>query len=289
MPVGGCVPPASPGSPWSPHPMRSMPSPQAPRILLGCVVAWATAWLLGGGVTAADQPGTRAVANAARPKTIVDHAVTPAGGHTCRHCGGAGCRMHHGHLAACRDGLCAPHCPVRPGQHGFYGTQWRRWPGQGVVQVSAEEEATPVPPPRSQVPAADEESPRNPDAGPEDPRPVPEPADALQPDAALPADPLPEEPVAPARPAPAARLPAVEPPLPPTPPGEPPLVPGTRDGADLPVEQPAPPLADEDPTVGQSEMRYPVHVRRMPPVGTRPLRMVQPAAAQRIVDSDRGL
>ncbi|MGI9178317.1 MAG: hypothetical protein ACR2IT_10755 [Pirellulales bacterium] len=51
-----------------------------------------------------------------------------------------------------------PYCPVRPGTFGFYGTQWRRWPGQGVVPVSNEEAATPAVPPKSEVPDADEES-----------------------------------------------------------------------------------------------------------------------------------
>lgn len=55
--------------------------------------------------------------------------------------------------------MCMPSCPVRPGQYGYYGTQWRRWPGQGVVQASAVEAATPVAPPKSAVPNAEEESP----------------------------------------------------------------------------------------------------------------------------------
>lgn len=52
-----------------------------------------------------------------------------------------------------------PSCPVRPGQFGYYGTQWRRWPAQGVVPASAVEAATPVAPPKSAVPDAEEESP----------------------------------------------------------------------------------------------------------------------------------
>jgi hypothetical protein len=55
--------------------------------------------------------------------------------------------------------MCVPSCPVRPGQFGYYGTQWRRWPGQGVIQASAAEAATPVKPPKSAVPGAEEESP----------------------------------------------------------------------------------------------------------------------------------
>ena len=54
---------------------------------------------------------------------------------------------------------CPAHCPVRPDRFGFYGTQWRAWPGQGVVQASFDEAATPVRPPKSEVPTADEESP----------------------------------------------------------------------------------------------------------------------------------
>ena len=56
-----------------------------------------------------------------------------------------------------------PFCPVRPSTFGFYGTQWRRWPGQGVVPASAEDAATPMPPPKSAVPGPDEESPMRPD------------------------------------------------------------------------------------------------------------------------------
>jgi hypothetical protein len=47
---------------------------------------------------------------------------------------------------------------VRPDVFGFYGTKWRQWPGAGVVQASNNEAATPVRPPRAEVPAADEES-----------------------------------------------------------------------------------------------------------------------------------
>jgi hypothetical protein len=47
---------------------------------------------------------------------------------------------------------------VRPDVFGFYGTKWRKWPGEGVVQASNNEAATPVRPPRAEVPAVDEES-----------------------------------------------------------------------------------------------------------------------------------
>jgi hypothetical protein len=88
-------------------------------------------------------------------RTIVDHSVEPAGG-ACRQCGPAGCK--HGHHRDCRDGACVPYCPVRPSTFGFYGTQWRRWPGAGVVPVSNEQAATPSKPPKSSVPGPDEES-----------------------------------------------------------------------------------------------------------------------------------
>jgi len=47
---------------------------------------------------------------------------------------------------------------VRPDVFGFYGTKWRKWPGAGVVQASNNEAATPVRPPRAEVPAVEEES-----------------------------------------------------------------------------------------------------------------------------------
>lgn len=110
---------------------------------------------------------TRAVATARRPAPPAvkfDPAVVPAGGMGCcsvdagygqvRQTG-----FHHAHAPGCRDGMCVPSCPARPGQFGYYGTQWRRWPGQGVIQASAAEAATPVKPPKSAVPGAEEESP----------------------------------------------------------------------------------------------------------------------------------
>jgi hypothetical protein len=72
----------------------------------------------------------------------------------------AGTHGGHGHHQGCRNGHCVPHCPVRPGQFGYHGTEWRRWPGTGVVPVSAVSDAVPVRPPRSVVPGPDEESPR---------------------------------------------------------------------------------------------------------------------------------
>ena len=126
--------------------------------------------------TGGAQPSSRPAAgragerNPARsPK--VDHAVLPAGGAAagqarCSQCQRAACPQcrlpephHHAHAhAQCQHGLCPAHCPVRPDVFGFYGTQWRRWPGSGVVQASNNEAATPARPPLAEVPGAEEES-----------------------------------------------------------------------------------------------------------------------------------
>ena len=126
--------------------------------------------------TGGAQPSSRPAAgragerNPARsPK--VDHAVLPAGGAAagqarCSQCQRAACPQcrlpephHHAHAhAQCQHGLCPAHCPVRPDGFGFYGTQWRRWPGSGVVQASNNEAATPARPPLAEVPGAEEES-----------------------------------------------------------------------------------------------------------------------------------
>jgi hypothetical protein len=115
------------------------------------------------GASPAGSPADSAAGRAAAPaKTITDPAVRPAGGLHCSHCGTGRCqhgqRAGHGHHAGCRNGVCVPYCPVRPHQFGFYGTRWRKWPGQDVVPVSAERGVTPAVPPRSAVPGADEES-----------------------------------------------------------------------------------------------------------------------------------
>ena len=136
--------------------------------------------------TSARQPPRRP----AQPAVMFDPAVVPAGGAGCCSARDGSGRVsqagfHHAHAPGCRDGMCVPSCPVRPGHFGYYGTQWRRWPGQGVIQTSAAEAATPVAPPKSAVPGADEESPQ--------PR---EAAEALEPPAAPedePARPLPRE------------------------------------------------------------------------------------------------
>lgn len=133
-------------------------------LLVACG-AWLLAWPV---ATAADLSGSASRAattsRAPAPRSVkFDPAVVTAGGAGCCGPDGKPCGhvKHAGfhHAAGCRDGMCVPSCPVRPGQYGYYGTQWRRWPGQGVVQASATEAATPVAPPKSAVPGVQEESP----------------------------------------------------------------------------------------------------------------------------------
>jgi len=112
---------------------------------------------------------SRSASHSPRSSTRVDHAVTPAGGagsgqSRCSQCERPACSQcrlaegsHAGHRQ-CEHGLCPAHCPVRPEVFGFYGTQWRRWPGSGVVQASNNEAVTPARPPRAEVPGAGEES-----------------------------------------------------------------------------------------------------------------------------------
>lgn len=134
------------------------------RTVVACagLVAWTPAVLDAAEQPSAGRPAARPVASASRPKTMIDPAVTPAGGHGCRDCGPAGCSHGHAtgqrHHRDCRNGVCVPFCPVRPTTFGFYGTNWRKWPGQGVVPVSHEQLATPALPPRSEVPGVDDES-----------------------------------------------------------------------------------------------------------------------------------
>jgi len=133
-----------------------IPASHAVRKAIRALPLLAAVVSLTGAATAAEgsrrsEPATRQAAS----RTVVDHAVQPAGG-ACKQCGPGGCR--HGHHRDCRDGACVPYCPVRPGTFGYYGTQWRRWPGSGVVPVSNEQAATPVKPPKSSVPGPDEES-----------------------------------------------------------------------------------------------------------------------------------
>lgn len=67
------------------------------------------------------------------------------------------------HAAACRQGACDPHCPVRPQVFGYYPTTWRRWPGEGGTPTTAPADVVPGAP-RSVLPLPDEESPRSDDA-----------------------------------------------------------------------------------------------------------------------------
>lgn len=120
--------------------------------VLLAVAAITPAWIRSGLAEAPRPP--------AESRTIVDPAVVPAGG--CRGCNAPACRTckgRHGvHHAGCRDGKCHPHCPVRPQEFGFYGTQWRRWPDRQVVPAAHVRAGTPALPPRSQIPRSEEES-----------------------------------------------------------------------------------------------------------------------------------
>jgi hypothetical protein len=182
-------------------------APTAFRLALVALVFPIAAAPLG---VAADQP------SAARSR-IVDPAVVPAGAMTCKNCGPT-CRGHggslHGHHHGCREGNCVPYCPVRPDRYGYYGTQWRKWPGQQIVQVSNDQALTPVKPPRSAVPGPNEESigPQTDDLpapAPQAATPLTAPAPDLLPSRPAETQPLPETP------SPDARLP--EPPVPVTP------------------------------------------------------------------------
>lgn len=125
----------------------------------------------------------------------VDPGVAQAGGaraaHAdCRECRRAACPQcrlaadrHPGH-EPCQHGLCPAHCPVRPDVFGFYGTQWRRWPGATIIQASHDEAATPARPPRSIVPMPLEES-LQPAAEPQ-PLPLPAPAAGAEPARVMP-------------------------------------------------------------------------------------------------------
>ena len=82
-----------------------------------------------------------------------------------QHVGPRECRGACGN-GSCGQPGCPAYCPVRPCEFGFYGTEWRTWPGRGVVQRAGyDEAAAPVAPPKSEVPTADEESPAPIDTG----------------------------------------------------------------------------------------------------------------------------
>jgi hypothetical protein len=102
--------------------------------------------------------------------------VVQAGGEECGGCNRKECRpcglKQRLHEPLCNGqcgggGGCPAHCPVRPSQFGFYPTTWRQWPGQQVRQVAhLDVEATPIQPPRSEVPGMNEESRGNPNIDP---------------------------------------------------------------------------------------------------------------------------
>lgn len=248
---------------------------------------WSVAVIMGGGSAVGVEPAPIAP----RPRVIVDQAVAPAGGLACPPCGVAAGVPHCGHLAGCRDGACAPHCPVRPSQYGFYNTHWRRWPGAGVVPVSAEEAATPVAPPAAQVPGPNEESPRPPEDEPLAPAADAEPP--VAPDRAAP----PETPAAeaereragdavPATTRPAG--PADARPVPPSPPGEPPIPPAGEDPAAGAPDQSAVPTGGVDVATESGAMRYPAQVGRAIAAGVAPWRLGS-THGQRGAASARGL
>jgi len=233
-----------------------------------CCNGWAASaaeWREAGSVRAAS-------AAAQTGKTISDSAVRPAGGGHCSHCPSGRCHhapmAGHGHHHGCQNGVCVPSCPVRPHQFGFYGTRWRKWPGQDIVPVSAERAVTPAVPPRSAVPGADEES-MSPQAGdmPLDPG-----------SAAAPAGPeFPELPAEPddAQPAPAEVMPPVPEPAPAQPnPAQPAAEPAPPAPEPLFPAEPAAPAKPEpkaEPTPPEEENLFEVRarprVRRKIPVG----------------------
>lgn len=273
--------------------MQSRSESPAWRRVAAAVTSWCAVACLPAAAREADPGALQPAAAATRSRTIVDPAVVPAGGMHCRHCGTGACRVHGGHLAGCRNGMCHPHCPVRPSQYGFYHTQWRRWPGEGVVPTSAEEAATPVAPPASQVPTIDEESPSAAAATPDDggtpggaePEALPSAADrSADEDAALPTDAIPEQtPQA----APATEQPAAEPPVPPTPPGEPSATPGEEATEGDLFDQSAAPLPDAEIPLDAGAMRYPAPVGRSLVAGIPPWRLA-PRAGQRAAAAARG-
>ena len=159
------------------------------------------------------QPAAWVPGDAKGQRRIQDSAVVPAGGGACPACVTGRCRQcpaeRHGHHDSCREGRCVPYCPVRPQHYGFYGTQWRKWPGQGVVPVSDERQATPALPPRLAVPSADEESTRATEEDVPETESAPEAARRAVPDILPPLPP--GNPATPAAPAPARPKPIPQP------------------------------------------------------------------------------
>ena len=183
--------------------------------LFGVVVCAVAGWAFGPFGSASASEVISAIPGAAQPPVtamVIDtiEAGTRGPGpaaHQRRQerCAGGRCAVDNCGHAGCRHGDCdvpgcPAHCPVRPASFGFYGTQWRTWPGQDVAQATHVEPAAPVMPPKSEVPTADEESPV---PGFELPAPEPEGGEAGAPDSApldpvvpdaVPPRPQPEEP-----------------------------------------------------------------------------------------------
>jgi len=185
--------------------------------------------------------------------------------------------------------MCDPHCPVRPSQYGFYHTQWRRWPGQGVVPVSAEEAATPVAPPASQVPSIEEESPQapaQPEASEEDAAGSAPEGSAATPaqDGGLSTDPIPEQP---ATAEPDGQQPGAEPPVPPAPPADAPPIPGKESADEGLFDQSTAPRPEADAPVEAAALRYPPQVGRSLVAGIPPWRL-RAQGDQRAAASARG-
>jgi len=201
--------------------------PIAVRPLVFPALTGVVACLFGGAV-----PSLGLAAGSPVGRPIQDPQVVPAGGGQCQACRSGQCRHGgHGHQAGCRDGRCVPYCPVRPQEFGFYGTQWRRWPGQGVVPVSDDRAATPVVPPRLAVPGPDQESVRSPEDEPAPVNPEGGPAeDVTQ------TDPLP--------------------PLPPTTP-QPALEPAPRTLAPAPQPEPSLPQPAAEPEMKKPDLETP--------------------------------
>jgi len=143
--------------------------------LIGVVVCAVVCWAAGPARPAAGSEVISAIPGTAQPpitpglvvETIEAGTRGPGPApHHCRHerCAGGQCGATRCGHAGCRHGECdvpgcPAHCPARPASFGFYGTQWRTWPGQEVTQAAHTEPAAPVMPPKSEVPTADEESP----------------------------------------------------------------------------------------------------------------------------------
>jgi len=228
------------------HELRVPPPAGA---IVGLVVMFLT--VAAAGRSAGEILGT--APEAARPAAVVQPRQRSAG---CDECSRGTCRNarhrmmheqkqrpqagHHAH-SACRGGECSRPgcpacCPVRPGRFGFYGTEWRNWPGSGqVVQASYDAAATPARPPKLEVPTADEESPGADDA------PVDE-TDEPAPSAAEP------EPFVPTLPAPAATEPKATEPATPTNPAAPtnPATPATPEPTPAPAATPPAPAKGAD-------------------------------------------